>query len=345
MRGVKTDDSESPAPEVTLRYQEARGLAAGAPEPARVGRVVMGTAGWTDPTLLRSGAFYPSGSLSAQARLEFYARHFDMVEVDATYYALIDPKTTRRWAEWTPETFRFVVKAHPVITGHPIDLSRLPADLRAAFESSVSERGNAEAGGARRVRADRLPEELRHELERRFFDSLRPLEESGKLSAVLAQFPPWFGATRGNARRVESLRTRFPSTLFCVEFRQRSWMDEGRRDKVFALLRDHHFAHVVVDEPPTRIGGLPAVPVVTDERLAVVRFHGRNASGWTKKGATVHERFDYLYAAAELREWLPRVRELGRRAESVHVVFNNCVRDFAVVGAKGLAALLSEEGA
>jgi uncharacterized protein YecE (DUF72 family) len=312
--------------------QAARELAAAAPIPAVHRNVRMGTAGWTDPTLIKHSDFYPRGVSSARSRLEHYATQFSFVEVDATYYALISEETSRRWADWTPPSFRFHVKAHPVVTGHPIDVMRLPSDLRAAFEA---------AGFAGRAYAEQLPKELTLELEQRFASSLTPLASNGKLTAVLAQFPPWFDASRGNARRIEALRERFPELPFSVEFRHKSWVEAERRGRVFDLLRSLGFAYVVVDEPPSNVGGVPRVAEVTSDRLAVVRFHGRNLGGWDKKGASVNERFDYVYAPVELSEWTASIARLAARAEEVHVVFNNCVRDYAVVGAKGLAAVLA----
>jgi uncharacterized protein YecE (DUF72 family) len=75
-----------------------------------------------------------------------------------------------------------------------------------------------------------------------------------------------------------------------------------------------------------------------------VRFHGRNLEGFTKKGASVAERFNYLYAPGELRSWIEPLRKLASGAEEVHAVFNNCVRNYAVLNAKDLAAILIEEG-
>jgi uncharacterized protein YecE (DUF72 family) len=100
---------------------------------------------------------------------------------------------------------------------------------------------------------------------------------------------------------------------------------------------------VVVDEPEAQVGGVPAVPVVTNPDLSVVRFHGRNVAGWSRKGASVQERFNYVYSPGELSEWKERMAQLSENAREVHVVFNNCVRDYAVIGAKGLIAVL--EGA
>src|SRR5207247_1047275 len=58
------------------------------PMPARVGNVGFGTASWTDRSLLASRAFYPPAASTPERRLRYYARHFPVVEVDATYYAL-----------------------------------------------------------------------------------------------------------------------------------------------------------------------------------------------------------------------------------------------------------------
>jgi uncharacterized protein YecE (DUF72 family) len=86
------------------------------------------------------------------------------------------------------------------------------------------------------------------------------------------------------------------------------------------------------------------VLLVTNPELAIVRLHGHNLPGWRKPGAPVHERFNYLYGPDELAAWVQPVRVLSARARSVHAVFNNCFRDYAVVNAKGLAVLLADTG-
>jgi len=52
-----------------------------------VGDILVGTCSWTDPTLIRSGRFYPAEAKTAEARLHFYASQFRLVEVDSTYYS------------------------------------------------------------------------------------------------------------------------------------------------------------------------------------------------------------------------------------------------------------------
>lgn len=317
-----------PDPERLARASE---LSERAPLPARVGRILAGTAGWTDRTLVQSKTFYPSGVSSPEERLRHYAVHFPLVEVDATYYSLLPPTTSQRWLEWTPPEFRFDVKAFPVLTGHPIDVARLPADLRAACVAS---------GHGRRVYPDKLDPDLKNEMIGRFLDFVAPLYEAGRLGAVCLQYPPWFTATRANARRIEETRRALPEVLpLAVEFRHPSWLLPERRERVRALLAGIEASFVCTDAP----GEAASAVFVSDPRLAIVRFHGRNDRGFFKRGASVLERFDYLYVPDELRAWLGPLRTLAENAEAVHAVFNNCVRNYAVLNAKDLAALLTEE--
>jgi uncharacterized protein YecE (DUF72 family) len=308
------------------RLARASALSEKAPEPARIGGVLFGTAGWTDRTLIESGAFYPRGVSSPEARLRHYSAHFSMVEVDATYYTLLSPELAERWVSWTPPEFRFDVKAFPLLTGHPIDVTRLPADLKAACHA---------AGHERRVYPNALPREIYAEMSARFLAFVAPLARSARLGSVLIQFPPWFTATRANTQKLEALRHDYPELPFAAEFRDPSWLLPERRQSVLDTLRGLGMSYVCVDELD-----MPEVVAVTHADLAVVRFHGKNREGWEKKGASVHERFDYLYEPSELRAWVGPVQRLSREAAEVHAVFNNCVRNYAVLGAKDLAVLV-----
>ncbi|MCA9632388.1 MAG: DUF72 domain-containing protein [Myxococcales bacterium] len=324
-------NAELPPEVAPERLAEAQALAQRAQLPALLDDVCLGTAGWTDPSLIKCHRFYPRGKNSPEDRLRFYATQFELVEVDATYYTLLDPRTVARWVEWTPASFRFDVKSHPVLTGHPIDIARAPNDLVPALREV--------AGDKRRLYPRQVPREIREELIARFLAQLAPLVDAGRLGCVMLQFPPWFHATRGNARQLESLRRELGGLPLSVEFRNRSWLLPERRARVLDLLRREQLSYVIVDEPDVQLGGVPPEVLVTRPELALFRLHGHNREGW-KRGSSVWERFDYLYSPAELRAWVPAVREVKQRAERVHVVFNNCVRDYAVLGAKGLAALL-----
>jgi uncharacterized protein YecE (DUF72 family) len=315
------------------RLREAEVLAAQSPRLATWKNVHFATAGWADRALVQASPFYPKDAKTPEARLRHYAGEFSFVEVDATYYALLSADIVARWVDWTDASFRFDVKAHPIVTGHPIDVERLPRDLKLACEA---------AGLGVRVYPEKLPDEIRNEIEARFFASLEPLVQKSRLSAVLAQFPPWFTATRGNVRRLEGVADRWGTLPLSVEFRHKSWLEPDRQERVFSLLAELGMSYVCVDEPPSKTGGVPNVVRVTNPRLAVVRFHGQNRAAWDKKGASVAERFDYLYRASELEAWVAPLKRLASEAEAVHGVFNNCVRNYAVLNAKGLAFLLEE---
>ncbi len=314
-------------------YEAARALALTAPQPAIVGNVRFGTAGWTDPSLIKSHSFYPRGTGTSRARLEHYARHFRLVEVDATYYALLAPAVVQNWLGWTDERFVFNIKAHASLTGHPVELGRLPADIRERIKPDLLEQG--------RVPAARLSPEVTDLIAERFYSLVEPLHVHHRLGALLMQFPPWFTATRGNARHLEWLAERW-SFPIAVEFRHPSWLDRERRERVLSLVRRLGWAYVIVDEPRSPVGGVPPVVAVTSGDLALLRLHGHNAQGW-RPGASVAERFDYLYQPEQLARWVGPVRDVAKEAQHVHVVFNNCVRDYAIVGAKGLASLLVQD--
>ena len=74
-----------------------------------MGQIEVGTASWTDRTLIESG-WYPPEATTPEKRLRYYARQFPLVEVDATYYALPNRQTAAAWVERTPASFTFNIK-------------------------------------------------------------------------------------------------------------------------------------------------------------------------------------------------------------------------------------------
>jgi uncharacterized protein YecE (DUF72 family) len=302
--------------------------------PARVGNVLIGTASWTERTLLASRTFYPTAANTPERRLRYYARHFPVVEVDATYYALPSAANARAWAERTPSAFAFGVKAYAALTEHPIEPARLDRDLQADVPRTLR--------GKRSVYPRDLPGTLVAELWRRFHAALAPLRDASKLDYVLFQMPKWFAPSREAYRYLEALQTRLPDTTIAVEFRQAGWMRDERRARVVDLLRRLGLVYVSVDEPQGTPASVPPVAEATTESLAVVRFHGRKQATWNKPGVSTTERFGYLYRPEELREWIPRIQLLARNTRRVHVLMNNCYRDHAVQNAKDLADLLTD---
>src|SRR5512144_437058 len=121
-------------------------------------------------------------------------------------------------------------------------------------------------------------------------------------------------------------------------------MEAERQSRTLKLLEDLGLAYVSVDEPQGFPSSTPPVVACTAE-LAVLRLHGHNAETWEKPGLTPAERFRYLYAEDELRDWVGPVRALAEQAHQVHVLMNNCYRDYAVRNARQLVALLAQSRA
>src|SRR5260370_32147533 len=61
------------------------------------------------------GSFYPKGAKPADF-LSYYARHFNSVEIDSTFYRCPSASTVRGWASKTPHGFVFAAKVPQVIT-------------------------------------------------------------------------------------------------------------------------------------------------------------------------------------------------------------------------------------
>jgi uncharacterized protein YecE (DUF72 family) len=291
------------------------------------GRYRVGTASWTDPSLIASEAFYPPSATSAEDRLRFYAEQFDTVEVDSTYYALPAERNAELWAARTPDGFVFHVKAFALLTTHPAETSRLPRVIKELLSAEELSR----------TRLARPRPEVRDLAFRMFRSALEPLAQSGKLGQMVFQFPPWFTATRGNARYIQECRERLPHDAMAVEFRHSSWLAPERWQRSLDLLRDLGLTYVIVDEPQVTGSVPPICAVTTDD--AYVRFHGQNAEAWKKKGISAAERYQYLYAERELAEWATRLRQL-KGARSVSVIFNNCYANFGVMNATTMKQMM-----
>lgn len=266
--------------------------------------VRIGTCSWADQGLLKT--WYPRGVSSAAARLGYYAARFDIVEVDSPFYALPAPETAARWAERTPAEFTFHVKASGEMTGHR------PADREQAF--------------------------------RDFRTALAPLEASGKLRGVLVQYHPRFVKSGEALLELETLRSRLDPLVPLVEFRHRSWLEEGERSDTLSFLERQGLAYVSVDAPDTRASNvLPRLAAATHP-VAYVRFHGRNAATWNIRSEHSWERFDWYYRAEELAEWVEPLARLAEEAEEVYALFNNNKDDQAPRSAQILRRLLDEAG-
>ncbi len=319
------------------RVARARGddVTAPADRPLNVGgsRIFSGVAGWTDPTLLAANVFYPRDATTPEARLRFYASRLALVEVDATYYAMPSEDTARRWVERTPPGFRFDIKAHALMTGHPTDPRRLP--------SWLSEDLPIRLRAARNVYTHHFSRDAIDEVWRRFLSALAPLRRAGKLGAIMLQFPRWFTPTRESADALDAARNRLGDCPASVELRHRDWMSDRIAPRTVALLRELAFSYVAVDAPPGLESSMPPTMEVTNPALAIIRLHGRRTATWETRNEIVTERYRYLYDGAELSGWLPSVYRAAFEAHEVHLIFNNNHANYATTNALEMHALVA----
>jgi uncharacterized protein YecE (DUF72 family) len=289
-----------------------------------MGDIRVGTASWTDKTLLASG-WYPPDATSAEERLRYYATQFSLVEVDSTYYTPPNEANSQRWVARTPEGFRFDVKAFSLLTQHPTRPTALYKDLRPETDK-------------KNVYAKDLEPKVVDEVWERFLSALSPLHEAGKLGAVLFQFPQWFTLKRANKAYLLECKERAAPYRISVEFRSATWFrDRAATEETLDFLRSYALPFVCVDMPQGHASSVPPVVAATSKEMAVVRFHG-HSDKWTSRD--IYERFGYSYDVKELEPWAPRLRALAEQSAETHVLLNNCYRNYAQVNARQLADLL-----
>ncbi|MFN2483894.1 MAG: DUF72 domain-containing protein [Candidatus Limnocylindria bacterium] len=336
---ARTNDAAShdPGPEAAHeRAAEAGDRPATPIELPDAGPVRIGTASWTDPTMTAPGVFYPVDATTAEARLQYYASQFPLVEVDSTYYALPARRTAELWHERTPPHFTFDVKAHALMTGQPSEVARLPKALREELPAEVQDK--------KRVYGEDLPDEIYDAMWDEFRDALMPLHSAGKLGSILLQYPRWFFPSSESRDAILDAQQRLADMRFAVEFRNGSWFNDRNVERTMHFLEEHQIALVMVDGPQGMRSSIPPISAVTASELAVIRFHGRRAETWEARNIPVVERFRYLYDREELGEWIPRIRDAARQARETHILMNNCYANYGATNAREIAAMLEQTG-
>ena len=297
----------------------------------------VGLSSWADPALIEERTFYPKKSMSAEARLRFYASVFDVVEVNASYYAIPDVLTVQRWAERTPPGFVFHAKAWSLMTGHHPRAQTVPPTSRPSCPRHPRRRGAARS----------WPTRFPPRVSTRPFACSAPRWARWRLPAssadVLFQFAPRVHFEERWLEYLAGLPARLPGWTLAVELRHRSWFPD-HADETLRALRQAGLAHVVTDAPAVA-GAMPHVTAVTAP-IAVMRLHGRNAEGWLRQlrgeEPAVREKYDYLYQEPELAALVPELAAMAEESEEVFVSFNNNNRDYPVRNALMLKRLLGQ---
>lgn len=290
-------------------------------------RVLVGTASWTERSLVRDSGWYPKKTMTAAARIAFYATRFPVVEVETTYYFPPTPEVAQQWVDRTPPGFTMDIRGWSLLTGQPTIPPSLWPDLQNDVKPEKRDLGN--------LYPTHLSVAAIDESWSRFDHALRPLHRAGRLGAVVLSYPHWLSPKAEARAEVAAARDRLPDYRIAVEFANDKWLGDDEIDTTLEWLEDHDIALACADATE-----LSLVVAATSD-LAVVRFHGRRTASWDPRPHRPTHRFPHRYSRAELAEWVPRIRALAASAAEVHVILNNCYGDFAVQNAADLLDALT----
>ncbi len=263
----------------------------------------VGVAGWSYRDW--EGIVYPRRKPRGFHGLEYLARFTDCMEINSSFYGMPQASSTARWVELTERPqdappFHFMAKLHQSFTHAPRLTSTELARAAETFALGVA-----------------------------------PLRDSGRLAALLAQFPVTFHYSPANEARVADLRAAFQAWPLAIELRHKSWFQADAS----AFLRASEISTLHID--------LPAAPDHPPQHFAptgptgYLRLHGRNSAQWFKKSAGRDERYNYLYDARELDDLQATALQLEQEHDEVYIISNNHFAGQAVANAIELRARLS----
>jgi uncharacterized protein YecE (DUF72 family) len=260
-------------------------------------RIRVGPAGWSYKDW--AGQVYPKPSPRGFDPLRYLAQYFDAVEINSTFYRIPEATTTRQWADRVREhpTFRFTAKLWQGFT----------------HEGTAS---TPEAAAFRRA--------------------MDPLQDAGRLGAVLLQFPYRFHHTPGNRAYLRRVADAFGAYPLMLEIRHRSW----DRPQVYDFLRELGIGFCNVDQPQVSYS-IGLTDRVTSP-VGYLRLHGRNVANWFAEGADAAARYDYRYPAEELWAIVDVVEVLSRQARETYLITNNHFRGQAALNALELRHALRQ---
>jgi uncharacterized protein YecE (DUF72 family) len=278
------------------------------------GKILVGTASWSDPGFVER--WYPK-KMPAGDRLAWYAQHFDLVEVNSTFYSAPEPRMVQRWCAATPDDFTFDVKLHQLFSFHSTAAKLLPPDLQNRVE--LDAKGKV-----------KFTPEVQEALLKVFLRAAAIFRSAGKMGVFLLQLSPAFSPRKHELKELEPLIDMLNGYQLAIEFRNRNWVIGDQLQSTIDFVRKHRAIFVNVDTPASDHFTVMRSDLdeVTDSGVAYLRLHGRNAKAYIT-GKTVAARFDYDYNEQEIAEVAERSKKLAREARDVHVIFNNNNLDYA----------------
>ena len=291
------------------------------------GKILVGTASWTDPGFVER--WYPK-KMAAHERLAWYAQHFEMVEVNSTFYSVPDARTVERWCAITPEDFIFDVKLHQLFSFHSTPAKLLPPALQRLARTDAKGKVSASAT-------------LRDALLDFFLRPMSILRSAGKLGVFLLQLSPAFSPRKHELIELEPLIEKLVDHPLAIEFRNRDWVVGDQQKSTIDFLRKRNVGFVNVDAPASdHFSVVPSgLNEITNPNFSYLRLHGRDAKAYLT-GKTVASRFNYDYSKREIAEVADRSRKLAQDAKDLHVVFNNNNLDYAPRAATRLRTALGQ---
>jgi uncharacterized protein YecE (DUF72 family) len=260
--------------------------------------------------------WYPK-KMPAGDRLAWYAQHFDLVEVNSTFYSVPEPRMVERWCAATPGEFTFDVKLHQLFSFHSTPAKLLPPHLQS----------RAEIDGKGKVKPTPDIEEA---VLKAFLGAAAIFRSAGKMGVLLLQLSPAFSPRKHELDELEPLIKMLNGYDLAIEFRNRNWAIGDQLQSTIDFVRKHGAIFVNVDAPASDHFTVMRSDVdeVTNSNVAYLRLHGRNAKAYIT-GKTVAARFDYDYNEKEIADVAERSRKLAKEARDVHVIFNNNNLDYA----------------
>src|SRR5215475_7889235 len=241
------------------------------------GKILVGTASWSDPGFVEF--WYPK-KMRPVDRLGWYAQHFNMVEVNSTFYSVPDPMLVRRWCETTPSDFVFNVKLHQLLSYHSTSAKLLPPVLQKKLRLEK----NAKVA---------LTKETSEEMLKAFTPSMEVLRRADKLGILLLQLSPAFSPRKHNLAELEDVLELIRDYRVAIELRNRNWAEGDQLQKTLDFIRKQNAIFVNVDAPAEKhFTIMPSdLDAITNMEGAYLRLHGRDPHAYIK-GKTVAARFN-----------------------------------------------------